>query len=122
MKSMRRQQGLTFISWMLLGVMVGVIAISAIKIAPIYMENYSVKGILKGLDGDPELETKSPMEIGELIQRRLNVNGIEIGRDKVKITKTPNDVAIDIQYEDERKMAGNLFVKAYFHERLEKRF
>jgi hypothetical protein len=119
----RKQQGLSFIGWLFVIGLVLAFALAAIRIAPIYMENATVKAALRSLKEKHDIRDDSSSEILTLIQRRLDINNVkDIGRDNIVIKKDPSSLYVAISYEVRKPLVGNLDIIASFDEELELSF
>ena len=120
MKPGYRQQGMTGLGWLVVLALIGFFSLLTIKIAPIYMEHYSVKTVLLSLEKEPLITKKSPGEVRKLIHRRLKVNGVyKMDPDAIKITKKSGVMNVDISYENREHMAGNVDVVVSFSQQVE---
>lgn len=90
-----------------------------IKLAPVYMEHFSVKTVLESIKEEPMITQKSVPEIRTLIQRRLKVNGVyEMSNDDIKIKKEGGVTSVDITYQVVKHMAGNVDVLISFSDNI----
>ena len=76
MKSMRKQRGLTAISWVFVVAGVALILLFAMKAMPVYMDNYAVKGALQAIHDDESMRSSTKEQIAWALMKRINVNGI----------------------------------------------
>lgn len=110
-----RQSGMTGTGWLVVLMVVGFFAMLVIKLAPVYMEHFSVKTVLESLKEEPKITQKSPGEVRSLIQRRLKVNGVyEMDKDAIKIKRDGGVMDVEITYQVTRKMVGNVDVLLSF--------
>jgi cell division protein FtsL len=115
-----RQAGMTGIGWLIVLFLIGFFAMLTFRLAPVYMENYSVKQILASLEQDPLIAKKSKREIQTLIRRKLKVNSVYDLDPKVfKITKRPGKITITADYEIRKPTIGNVELVVSFHEKAE---
>ena len=115
MKMQYRQRGMTGAGWLLVLVLIGFFSLLTIKLAPIYMENYTVKQVLASLEQEPLITKKSVGEIRKLINKRLKVNGYyDMERDAITIKRDGGITTVDISYEVQRNMAGNIDILVFF--------
>lgn len=120
MKMQHRQRGMTGAGWLLVLVLIGFFSLLTIKLAPIYMENFSVKTVLASLEEEPLITKKSVGEIRKMIKRRLKVNGVyEMDRDAITIKREGGVTTVDISYEVQRNVAGNIDVLVFFSDSVE---
>lgn len=110
-----RQGGMTGTGWLVVLALIGFFSMLIIKLAPVYMEHYSVKTVLESLKEEPMITQKSVAEIRKMIQRRLKVNGVyEMNNDAIKIKKEGGVTNVDITYQVTKHMAGNVDVLVSF--------
>ena len=112
-----RQQGMTAIGLMLLLVVIALFALSAIRIIPIYLENFTIKSVLTAVQEDQKIDAKSKAAIWKSIQKRLYINEVrEIKRDHVEIVRKNGQTTVTIAYESRRPYIGSLFIGGSFSE------
>lgn len=110
----RRQQGLSLIGFLIVVILVGIFALVAMRLFPIYSEYYNVVGSMESLKNQPGVATKSPDEIKNLFFRRLYVNYVESVERKNVLVSRDGGLHIRVKYEVRRPMVGNLDVVASF--------
>ncbi len=117
-----RQAGYTIWQWMVIVLVAGFLLTVGFSVGPLYVTNYSVQATVKSLQNEPELATKSIQEIRAAIERKFDVNQIEViqavCRDKakpcMKVEKTRTHVIIDANYEARTHVMGNVDAVAVF--------
>jgi hypothetical protein len=115
-----RQNGMTGLGWLTVLFLIGFFALLTFKLAPTYLENYSVKSILKSFEEEPLITQKSKNDIRKMVMSRLITNGIrDIKKDKVEIVKKPGLLNIKIDYFVRKPMVGNIDVIMSFNEEVE---
>ena len=111
-----RQRGLTMIGFLFIAVVLVMMAILAMKLAPAYIEFFSVKKILNTMGQESELKSMSNADIRHDFEKRANV-------DYVTVVK-PQDIAIDrhgavpvvtADYTYRTKLVGNVSLVVDFH-------
>jgi hypothetical protein len=118
--SPKRQQGLTFISLLLVLGLIGFFVLLTLKIVPIYLDNNKVKSALEALKENSEFPTMGEFEIRDSLTKRFNINYVtDVTQDDITVVKHGNYVKVDIEYETIVKLAGNLSVLAEFHDTIE---
>jgi hypothetical protein len=106
---------MTAASMMMIGVLIGLIAITLIKLYPAYYDDFAVKSALQGVAEDPKASKMSPKEIRNAIARRLDVNRIDsVKEENIEISKDEGKVTVAINYEVRISMYGNLDAVATF--------
>ena len=97
---MKKQKGLTLISWLAI---IGLLLFNAI-IASLEM-NYSLRGT-------------TTKKIKETIAKRLRVNNVySISKDDIKLLKSKKGYVVSIDYEPRGKLIGSLdYIVSFSHE------
>ncbi|MDH5483891.1 MAG: DUF4845 domain-containing protein [Gammaproteobacteria bacterium] len=116
---LKKQKGLTAISWIIVLGIVGVQAMLALRVIPIYLNDESIKSVMQGLETDSTAAGETPKQIRELINRRLSINGIsefENNKEAFKFKKTTSGMDVTLNYEKRGPIFGNLeFVATFEH-------
>lgn len=120
---MYKQKGLTMVSWMVVLSFLGVVAVSALNIIPSYLNFFSARSILNGLETDSEIKGKTPSQIKVMIAKRFGSNSLQkiVKKQPIKLrSRSPSDgggVKVTLHYEDRGRIVGNLyFVTVFDHE------
>ena len=113
-----RQKGMTLIGFMLLFVFFGFYVLLALKLGPIYFDYYKVKTSLDSLKKEPDLAEKTPKEIIAVLQKRWDVNDIRriTAEDSVVVEKKSGLVKVQLDYEVEEPVFGNVSALVKFNE------
>jgi hypothetical protein len=112
----KRQAGLTAIGLMLILIPVGLAVFIVMRVAPVYIEAFSVGDVVHSLKKELDLKEKSREEIYTMIKKRLDVNNVSsVDKDDIKIQKTVNDVKVAIDYEARVPLFGNVALALSFH-------
>jgi Flp pilus assembly protein TadG len=117
-KTRADQRGLTMISWMIVLVFLLFQAVIAMNVIPVYMNDSSVKKIIKDLPNDIKARNESSTKgLKSLVMQRLNINNIysiKTGNVTVKTGRGFNTVTI--KYEPRGKLIGNLeYIVSFEH-------
>ena len=115
MKVRRKQGGLTLIGFLIVLAMVIFVAFIGMKIAPIYMEYYSVVSAMNGVASERGSANLSPYDIRVKVLNRLYVSysAENVKEQHIKLTRS-NGVNLRIAYEVRKPVIGNLDVVAKF--------
>ncbi len=112
-----RQNGMTFIGIALLLVVIGAIALTAVRIVPIYIENFAVKSVLTAVENDQRIDPKSKAAIWSSIKKRLYINEVRlIKKEHVSMSRKNGKTTVTIEYESRRPYIGPLFIGGHFVE------
>ena len=113
----KNQAGLTTIGLILILIPVGLAVYIILRVAPVYIEAFSVGDVVNSLKKEMDLKEKSPEEIKTIIKKRLevkNISSVDI-KDDVKIHKTVNAVTVTIDYETRVPLFWNVALAFSFH-------
>lgn len=110
-KSVKSQQGITFLG---MAIVIGILifgAIIAMKMAPAYIEYMSVKKVLHAMKQDP-LNTMSKKDIKASYTRRASIDDIHsITADDLDIEKDESgNTMISVKYQVVKPLMGNVSV------------
>ena len=116
--TMKRQQGVTAVGWLLIIALVGFFVMLALRLFPIYSNHYKIKNVVYSLvDEEQEgLYRISKRDLMKIFNRKLNINfaeGFKVDHLVFVIAKSGNR-EIHVTYEDRRPILGNLDVVAKF--------
>jgi len=72
MRSMKRQQGVTAIGWLIILGLIGFFVLLTLKMVPSYLEYYKIVSTLESLESESGMS--SPRDISNLIERRFDIS------------------------------------------------
>ena len=111
------QQGMTTIGILLVLGIIALIALTAVRVVPIYMENFTIKSVLDSVKDDQKIDPKSKSAIWNSLKKRLYINEVRmIKREHVEITRGNGQTTVTITYESRRPYLGPLFIGGSFSE------
>lgn len=109
MKTPIRQQGASTIGILIAVLFFGSLLTLAIKVGPAYLDDYTIKGALEGLDGEEGLSKMTPADVRRLVTKRLNVNNVDSFNPKdINIEKDGDLVIISLDYEVRTHVVSNV--------------
>jgi hypothetical protein len=115
-----RQKGMTLTGWMTVVALILFFALLGMKIAPIYLENLTVKDVVESLKDEPLITKRSAIEVKKMIMKRLDINGVyDLKSDHVTVKKSPGIMKVDITYTVQKKMVGNIDILVSFSDQIE---
>ena len=119
-QGLKKQRGMTGLGWMMVIFLICFFAFVGIKLFPVYMENYSIKSIVKDVKQEPNIAKKSTGEIRTLIRKRLIINSIrDLKKEHIIIKKFAGNLSVKIEYEVRKPLFGNLDVVMSFSDEFE---
>jgi len=120
MKNIKRQQGVTAIGWLIILGLIAFFVTLALKLFPVYSENFNVKSSLKSMEKTQGLYKNSTAKIRSLLQRKLDINNVKsVTKKNVKINKRNGVVVINVNYSVKVPLVGALSLVADFYETAE---
>jgi len=116
----RRQNGITVIGWLFILMLLGMVALLALKIIPIYIEGFTIYSTLDSLKGDATIAKKSKFEIRKMLMKRLDINSIyNVTKDDIYITKGKGVYVVEIDYERRETIVGNMDIAVVFNKSID---
>jgi predicted membrane protein len=118
MKStVKKQRGMTMMSWLIVLAITVFFILVGIKMVPTYLENYSIKQVLKNMEADRAVRKMTPIEMKQSFIKRLKINSVyEFDRDAIKIKKEKFGTSFTVDYEVRKPVAGNVSIVMAFSE------
>jgi len=115
---MKRQQGLTVISWIVIIAFLGFQIVLGLNVIPVYINDASIKSMLSAMETDQTLRGVDARKLNKVIIKRLKINNIySINTDNITIKKTKTHYNITIDYEPRGTLVGNLdYIVTFNHE------
>jgi len=111
----RRQQGMTLMSFIIVLVVVGFFAMVIMKLFPMYSEYNNLKGVMKAFAAQPGAATMTPAQVYADLNRRFNIAYVEsVKKEHIKINRTGRNTELQIVYEVRTPLFGNLDVVGRF--------
>ncbi len=116
----KKQAGLTMISWVVILGLVGVQAVVALRIIPVYLNYSTVRSVMNELPQSPDVRNASVKTLDELFRKRLKINNLyDLASDKeaFQFKKTAGGYTLIADYEARGPIVGNLeFVATFKHQ------
>ena len=114
----KKQRGLTAISWTIIIALVAIQGVMALRIIPVYLDFSTVKSIMKTVAEDNEARGKTPGQVRGMIFRRIQLNNIYGLDDKsFKFQQLSDAMQVSVHYESRGPIYGNLeFIATFDHE------
>lgn len=117
MRSMKRQQGVTAIGWLIILGLIGFFVMLALQMVPTYLEYYKIVSTLESLEEEGAMET--PTEIRRLIERRFDISYVHtIGFRDVKIKSAGSKWLVTAKYDARKHLFGNVDVVMAFNKQV----
>jgi len=114
----KKQQGLTFISWVIVLVFLLFQGVIAMNVLPVYITDSSVKQIMEVLPSDPKARGLTTRDLKILLAKRLSINSIyDVTAENITVKKKRDYNNVTIVYEPRGTLIGNLdYIVSFKHE------
>jgi len=114
MRGLKKQQGLTLLSTILVLGIVIFFAITAMKLFPVYSEYYSVVQAMDSVAGQPGVQNETPQGIRSAMGRHFDVSYVSSVKSRdIKVGRS-NGYKMRVAYEVRKPLFGNLDFVAKF--------
>ena len=104
----RRQAGLSMIAFLLVAALVAMAVLVGVKLAPSYIEYYSLKNILKNMVNDHDMQTASVADIKRSFDNRAVVASVSTRSGDLTISKDAGSLTIGTSYSVKVPLVGNV--------------
>jgi len=114
------QGGLSAIGFIVILLIIVFITMTALKLAPIYYENFKVNSVIKSLDEEQGITEMSHLEINTIISKRFRIDNIDRVEPKdIKIAYGKKKLLINVNYEIRENFFANIDVVVVFNDKYE---
>lgn len=115
-----RQGGLSAIGFIIILLMIAFITMIALKLLPIYFENFKINSALRSLKEEPGISEKSNADIQNIMARRFNIDNIDrVKPGQIKVKRERSGMTIGVDYEVRDNFIGNIDVVVSFKDDIE---
>jgi len=117
MRSLKRQQGVTAIGWLIILGLIGFFVLLTLKMVPSYLEYYKIVSTLESLEAESGLS--SPQDISNLIERRFDISYVNtISHKDVRIQSAGNNFRVTAKYDSKVHLFYNVYVVMAFEKQV----
>lgn len=118
MRKIKKQSGMTFISWLVVAGIFIFIAVTVVKLVPSYIKYDTVKTIVDSVASDPKSKTMGKRAIMAKVGKHIDISSIyDLSVDKFTLEKVRNQKKareLAVSYEDRIPWFANLEIVAVF--------
>jgi len=112
----KQQEGMTFISLLIVLAVVGFFAYIGIKLTPVYLQHFSVTSSLQSL-AEEESQGLAVGELRSRLLKRLEINSVtNVTEDDIKVRSEANSKTVTVQYEVQEPFYGNVSLLISFED------
>ena len=105
-----RQRGMSVIGLLLLLVLIGAVALVAMRVIPMYVQYYSIKSTIESVRKE-SVGDMAKEEIQRAIQRRFDIGYVtNVQAKDLNVRNDRQGKVLDLVYQDERELIKGLYV------------
>ena len=120
MQRFKHQQGASALGVLFTITMVLFTAATAIKVIPLYSDNYTIKGALDALEEQPGITKMSSRKISSLLLKSLKINNVHnVKGDDIVIKKEKGRLTVNVDYEVRLNLVQNVDLLFTFENQFE---
>jgi hypothetical protein len=120
MQTLKSQQGMTAIGWMIVLGLIAFFVLLALRLTPGYLEFSTISTSLESLKNEPGITTKTAPEIRSMLGKRFDINDVHsIDSKDVKIENRDGKLRVWVDYEVRVPVAGNVDAISKFNKEVE---
>lgn len=116
---MKKQAGMTLISWVIVLAIIAFFATLAMRILPMYQEYFGVVTVMEGMENEISTNKLTKQQVMTLLSKRFNTGYIfSVKKDNIELLRGKNNVHVDkiiIDYEVREPFIAHLSLVGSFH-------
>jgi len=114
-----RQRGITFLSLLVLAILVGIVGLAGIKLVPMYIMDMKLAKALDGLSEEMNGKEVTVQSIQYALYKRFSVEDINLPKDSVKVAPSAHGYSVQIKWENRAPYAGDIWLMIVFDKQVE---
>lgn len=117
MNTRKRQAGLTTITWILLVLLIGFVALFAFKLVPVYMDYMTINAALTNVAHE-SIQGAGVADLHSAIEKQFDVNEVNVispGDVKIQTDPNTNNLTLTLDYDARTGFIANISLVAHFH-------
>lgn len=113
------ERGMTTLGMLILAAFIGLFAFGAIRLAPVYLNFFKVKGVIDGVQQEFDGQNPSRAAIRTSINRRFEVESVSVvSNTDIKVTPDDGGFLVEASYDHTTPYIGNLYFTVRFDKRV----
>ena len=118
------ERGISFVGLMFVLVVLGITLLIGLKLFPIYLESFKIDKAMKGVITDSKIGERSKRQIEAALIKRLDIDSVKVItnrniKEHLVITSASGEVSLDLEYEAEAELLGNMSLVITFEKHVE---
>lgn len=115
-----KQKGVTFISFLILAAMIGLIGFGGLKLTPVYLENMKIRKILNDVKAEFDGQQTTAMAIRNAIDKKLDIEMVySLKARDFEIESSDSGLSVAARYERAEPFIANISLLASFDDEVE---
>jgi hypothetical protein len=116
----KRQQGASALSILFTIVIIIFFGTTGLKLTPVYLDNFTIKGALDALDEQPGITKMSRSKIKNVLMKQLQINNVRnIKSEDIVVNKEKGRLTVNIDYEVRMDLIQNIDLLVSFENQFE---
>jgi len=116
----KHQKGASGLSILFTIVVIVFFGATGLKLTPVYLDNYTIKGALDALDEQPGITKMSRSKIKSVLMKQLQVNNVHnVKNEDIVVNKEKGRLTVNIDYEVRMKLVQNIDLLVSFENQFE---
>jgi Tfp pilus assembly protein PilE len=115
----KNQQGMTFIGFLILASLIGLLAYGVLRLVPVYSDYMTLKSVMNSVKTELDGQGPNPRTILNAIERRLTVENVSVRARDFTITQTANGYTVSLDHEGRAPYVANIHLVVVFDEQVE---
>jgi type II secretory pathway pseudopilin PulG len=115
-----RQRGITFLSLVILAVLVGIVGLGAMKLTPMYINDMRLSRVLEATAQEMSAQGGASIQsIQYALAKRFSIEDINLPKDAIKIAPSKNGFSVRIQFENRAPYLADIWLLVIFDKSVE---
>ena len=119
-----RERGISFVGLMFVLIVLACVLLLSLKLFPIYTESFKIDKAMKGVIADSEIGKRSRREIQNALIKQFDIDAVTVITNRtigehLEIQSQSGIVSLDIHYEAETALFGNISLLVTFEKHVE---
>ncbi|MBL4608913.1 MAG: DUF4845 domain-containing protein [Pseudomonadales bacterium] len=116
----KHQRGASGLSILFTIIIIVFFAGTGLKLTPVYLDNYTIKGALDGLEEHPGITKMSKSKIKSLLLKQLRINNVHnVKKEGIVVKKEKGRLTVNIDYEVRLGLVQNIDLLVSFENQFE---
>lgn len=115
----RHQTGITALGFLILASLFGILGLAGIKLTPLYAKSFRINTILTDIKTELDGSNPTGARIRSAVMKRLDIEGIRLNPEAVRITRAGPGYAVNIDYDNRAHFIHDVWLVVEAKKRIE---